>query len=160
MASIFLGLNVLNLYQELLFEELWINVPERHAIHWHTGDTSTLSTFGYDVCNCTLLPENFCIFMQIPLKFISEGPFNNKPSLVQVLAWHWAGEKSYPNEWWPSSLTQICPHNWGHTHLGWHQNKWLHNCIYDICCSFRSLGSFIGPLSFYYTIPKQLFKGR
>ena len=37
--------------------------------------------------------ENFCILIRISLKFIHKGPIDNKPALVQVMAWRQAGIK-------------------------------------------------------------------
>ena len=31
--------------------------------------------------------ENFCILIRISLEFVSKGPIDNKPALVQVMAW-------------------------------------------------------------------------
>ena len=33
------------------------------------------------------------IFVQIPEKFGPKGPINNKPSLVEIMAWHQTGNK-------------------------------------------------------------------
>ena len=40
--------------------------------------------------------ENFCILIRIPLKFVPEGPINNNPALVQVMAWRRIGDKPLP----------------------------------------------------------------
>ena len=40
--------------------------------------------------------ENFCIFIQISLKFVSKNPIDNNPALVQVMAWRWWGDKPLP----------------------------------------------------------------
>ena len=37
--------------------------------------------------------ENVCILIWISIKVISEGPTDNKSSLVQVMAWHLSGDK-------------------------------------------------------------------
>ena len=36
-----------------------------------------------------------CIYplIQILLKFVSMDPINNKPALLQMMAWHWTGDK-------------------------------------------------------------------
>ena len=40
--------------------------------------------------------EKLHIFNQISLKFLSNGPNDNKSALVQVMAWHWTGNKPLP----------------------------------------------------------------
>ena len=40
--------------------------------------------------------EKFCILIRIALKFIPKGPIDNKPALVQVMAWHGTGNKPLP----------------------------------------------------------------
>ena len=42
------------------------------------------------------LNENFRISIKISLKFVPKGPIDNKSALVQVMAWHWTGDKSLP----------------------------------------------------------------
>ena len=37
--------------------------------------------------------EKFCILIQISLKFVPEGPINNNPALVQIMAWRRSGDK-------------------------------------------------------------------
>ena len=34
-----------------------------------------------------------CRLVQIALKFVSKGPFNNKPASIQVMAWCWTGDE-------------------------------------------------------------------
>ena len=40
--------------------------------------------------------EKFCILIQISLKFVLEGPTDNKSALVQVMAWCWTDTKPLP----------------------------------------------------------------
>ena len=37
--------------------------------------------------------ENFCIFIQISLNFVSKGSVDNKPALIQVMSWCRTGDK-------------------------------------------------------------------
>ena len=38
--------------------------------------------------------KNFCILIQISLRFVGpRGPNDSKSSLAQVMAWHWTGNK-------------------------------------------------------------------
>ena len=39
------------------------------------------------------LKSNYCILIQISLKFVYKGPINNNPALVQMMAWCWTGDK-------------------------------------------------------------------
>ena len=41
------------------------------------------------------MDEKLCILIQTSLKFVPKGPTDNKPVLVQVLAWHQAGNKPF-----------------------------------------------------------------
>ena len=34
-----------------------------------------------------------CILIWMSLKFVLKGPINNIPTLVQLMAWHWLGDK-------------------------------------------------------------------
>ena len=43
---------------------------------------------------CVFLKENMCVVIEISLKFIPEGPIDNKSALVQVMAWHLLGAKA------------------------------------------------------------------
>ena len=56
--------------------------------------------------------EFFCIvrrlfihlYIQISLKIVSKGPIYNKPTLVQIMAWCWVGNKPLSDQWWPDLL--------------------------------------------------------
>ena len=43
--------------------------------------------FAVDIFKCIILYENCCILIQISLKFVWKGPVNDKPALVQIMAW-------------------------------------------------------------------------
>ena len=49
-----------------------------------------------DIFKCISLNENDRIPIQFSLKFIPRSPIDNKPALVQVMAWRWAGDKPLP----------------------------------------------------------------
>ena len=40
--------------------------------------------------------ENLCIFTQMSLKCVRKDPVNKKLALVQIMAWHWTGDKPLP----------------------------------------------------------------
>ena len=46
-----------------------------------------------DIFKCIFVNEKFCILIRISLKFVPKGPINNKPALVQIMAWRWIGDK-------------------------------------------------------------------
>ena len=49
-----------------------------------------------DILKFIFLNEDDRILNEILLKFIARSPIDNKPSLVQVMAWHWIGNKPIP----------------------------------------------------------------
>ena len=49
-----------------------------------------------DIFKCILLNENDRIPIQISLKFVPSSPIDNKPALVQVMAWRRTGDKPLP----------------------------------------------------------------
>ena len=57
---------------------------------------------------CIFLNENVRISIKISLKFVRMGPINNTPSLVQIMAWHWSGDKTLSEPMMVSLLTHIC----------------------------------------------------
>ena len=54
------------------------------------------------------LNENIRISIKISLKFVPEGPINNIPALVQIMAWRRSGNKPLSEPMMVSSLTYIC----------------------------------------------------
>ena len=49
-----------------------------------------------DIFKCISLNENDRIQFQISLKFVPSSPTDNKPALVQVMAWRRIGDKPLP----------------------------------------------------------------
>ena len=60
------------------------------------------------------LYENIWILIKISLKFVPYGPINNIPSLVQIMAWHWPGDKPLSEP----AMASLLPHI-GITLLQW-----------------------------------------
>ena len=60
-----------------------------------------------DYFKCIFLNENNRIPIPISLKFIPRRPIDNKPTLVEVMAWRRTGD----HQCWPSSLTQFIMSN-------------------------------------------------
>ena len=49
-----------------------------------------------NIFKCIVMNEKFRISLWISLKFVPRGPIKNGPALVQVMAWHWTGDKPFP----------------------------------------------------------------
>ena len=49
-----------------------------------------------DILERIFLNKNGRISIQISLKFVPKSPIDNKPALVQVMAWHRTGDKPLP----------------------------------------------------------------
>ena len=64
--------------------------------------------FADDIFKCILLNENVLISIKISLKFSPNGPINNIPALVQIMAWHRPGDKPLSEPMMIISLTHIC----------------------------------------------------
>ena len=65
-----------------------------------------------DIFKCIFFNEIDRIPSQISLKFVPKSPNDNKPALVQVMAWRrtitWQATSHYLNQWWPGSSTHTC----------------------------------------------------
>ena len=64
--------------------------------------------FPNDISNWIFLNENVWILIKISLDFVPRGPINNIPSLVQIMAWRWPGDKPLSDPMMVSLLTHIC----------------------------------------------------
>ena len=51
-----------------------------------------------DNFKCIFLNENDRILIRISLKFVARSPIDDKPALVQVMAWRRTGDKSLPEQ--------------------------------------------------------------
>ena len=66
---------------------------------WNTDTVITLRPrqngrhFTYNIFKCISLNENVWIVIEISLKFVSKGPINNIPILVQLMDWCRLGDK-------------------------------------------------------------------
>ena len=50
------------------------------------------------------------ILIQISLKFVGRSPIDNKPALVQVVAWCWTGYKPLPEPMMTQFTDTYMPH--------------------------------------------------
>ena len=58
----------------------------------------------FDIFKCNFMDENLCILIWISLKFVPEGPIDNKSTLVQVMAWSHRVTSHYLSQCWPRSM--------------------------------------------------------
>ena len=49
--------------------------------------------FPDDIFKVIFSYENCFILIEIPLKFVPHGPFNNIPAFIQIMAWRRSGDK-------------------------------------------------------------------
>ena len=64
--------------------------------------------FPVDIFKCIFLNENVYILIKVSLRFVPKGPMNDIPALVQIMAWHWTGDKPLSEPMMLNLLTHIC----------------------------------------------------
>ena len=64
--------------------------------------------FADDIFKCIFLNENVWIPIKISLKFVPNGPINDIPALVQIMAWRRSGDKPLSEPMVVSLPTHIC----------------------------------------------------
>ena len=64
--------------------------------------------FADDVFKCIFLNENVWIPVKNSLKYVPNGPINNIPALVQIMAWRRSGDKSLSEPMMVGLPTHIC----------------------------------------------------
>ena len=64
--------------------------------------------FADDTFKCIFLNENISISIKISLKFVPNGPINNIPALVQIMAWRRPGDKPLSEPMMVNLPTHIC----------------------------------------------------
>ena len=52
--------------------------------HWGWDKTTTVSQ--KDIITCIFVNASICVLMEISLKFVSDGPIDNIPALIQIMA--------------------------------------------------------------------------
>ena len=82
--------------------------------------------FPGDIFKCIFLNENVWIWILLSLKFVSKGPINNIPALVQIMAWHLPSDNPLSEPMLVILLMHIC--------VTWPQwvNRHWGNHIFDI----------------------------
>ena len=74
--------------------------------HW--GCDKMVAIWRTDIFKRVLLNENIRISTKISLIFVPKGAIDNRPALVQIMAWHWTGDKPLSEPRMESLLTHIC----------------------------------------------------
>ena len=64
--------------------------------------------FPDNIFKCIFFNENVWISIKISLKCVPKGPVNSIPALVQIMAWHWPGNKPLSATMMVRLLTHIC----------------------------------------------------
>ena len=64
--------------------------------------------FADGIFKCIFLNKNVWIPIKNSLKFVSKGPINNIPTLVQIMVWRRSGDKPLSESMLVSLLTHIC----------------------------------------------------
>ena len=80
-----------------------MTITSAYPKEWGTDSTVTHLPLGKmaailtdDIFKCIFLNENDRILIRISLKFVPMVPIDNKPALVQVMAWRRTGDKPLP----------------------------------------------------------------
>ena len=94
---------------------------ESWCTHLHKFSLSTVSSsyintvkprqygchFAGDIVKCIFLNENARIFIKISLKFVPYAPLDDKPTLVQIMAWDKQATSHYLTQWWITNVISL-----------------------------------------------------
>ena len=80
--------------------------------------------FPDDIFKHIFWNENVIIFIKISLKFVPNGPIDNIPALVQIMAWRRPGDKPLSEPMVVSLLTHICVT----------RPQWVKGCVCTFVC--------------------------
>ena len=64
--------------------------------------------FADDIFKRIFFNENVWISIKISLKFVSKGPINNIPAMIQIMAWRRSGDRPLSEPMMVSLPTHIC----------------------------------------------------
>ena len=85
----------------------WVRLPL--SCSWECyGPRQNGRHFADDIFKCIFLNENVWIRFKISLKFVPQGPINNIPALVQIMAWRRPGDKPLSGPVMVRLPTHIC----------------------------------------------------
>ena len=90
-------------------------IKYKYKYKYSSSNTNTNTQWGRDkiaaILQMTYWNLLYCkivLLIQISLKIVSKGPIYNKPTLVQIMAWRWVGNKPLSDQWWPGLLMHKC----------------------------------------------------
>ena len=86
--------------------------------------------FTDDIFRCIFMNEKFGILIQIALKFVPKGPFDNKAALVQVMAWCRIGNEPLSEPMLTRLTNAYMQHSGGW--VKWHCKGYMKYICYDI----------------------------
>ena len=95
----------------VIFKDMYLKIALQKAICPCVntlGPRQNGHHFADDIFKCIFLNENILIIIKISLKFVLEGPVNNIPALVKIMAWRCPGAKPLFEQMMVSLLTYIC----------------------------------------------------
>ena len=102
----------------LISESLWhwpesiVTMSAQGTAQYNEFNTLRLRQNGRLLADDTFkrifLNENDRIFIKISLKFVTRGPIDNIPTLVQIMAWRWPGDNPLSEPMMVRSPTHIC----------------------------------------------------
>ena len=88
-----LGIDHVYLYSAALLHRHWLLT--RLPLH------KMAAILADDIFKRIFVNENFIIPIQISLKFVPRSPIDNRPALVQLMAWRRPGDKPLPEPMLP-----------------------------------------------------------
>ena len=77
----------------------WLNTLRPRQVGRHFADDIFMRIF---------FNENFCILIKFSLKYVHNGPIDNNPALVEIMAWRRSGDKPLSQPMMISLPTHIC----------------------------------------------------
>ena len=63
---------------------------------YHLSLGKMAAILANNIFKCIYFNKNEGILIQMSLKFVPRSPINNKPAVVQVMAWHQTSDKPLP----------------------------------------------------------------
>ena len=75
---------------------------------WQNGSKTLDSKRHPILFRCIFFNENVCILINISLKFVPKCQILTTPALVQIMAWHWPGDKPLSEPVMVNVLMHIC----------------------------------------------------
>ena len=111
-----------------ILDEFFLSLPSFHKHinpHIHSAHINTLRPrqngrrFADDIFKRIFLNGNIIISIKISLKFVPEGPIDNNPALVLIMAWRRSGDKPLSEPMMVTLLTHLCVTRpqWVKTHI-------------------------------------------